>query len=61
MVHVGDVLANLMMKGASLSWGDPVLSPFALNTLRLKPRVVLRVFERTREKYEKAKEFLSLD
>jgi len=61
MVHIGDVLANLMIRGASLSWGDPVLSPFALNALRLKPRVVLKILERSKKKYERAKEFLKLD
>lgn len=38
MVHIGDVIANIMMRGASLSWGDPELSPFALNVLKMKPK-----------------------
>ncbi|PLV58335.1 HDOD domain-containing protein [Thermotoga sp. KOL6] len=61
MVHIGDVLANLMVRGASLSWGTPSLSPFALNALRMKPRTLVRILEKSKEKYERAQEFLKLE
>jgi len=61
MVHIGDVIANLMMKGASLSWGDPKLSPFALNVLKVKPKTFLRILDKSKEKYSKAQEFLQID
>jgi len=61
MVHIGDVIANIMMRGASLSWGDPELSPFALNVLKMKPKTFLRILDKSKEKYSKAQEFLQID
>ena len=60
MVHVADVIVNLMFPGDSLSFGKPKLSPDALNILSLRPKMIKKFIDKFKEKVSKAKEFLEM-
>ena len=60
IVHVADVVANMMYPGDSLSFGNPTLSHEALNLLVLRPKTLIRFMDRFRGKVKKADEFLEM-
>ena len=60
MVHISNVLANLLYPGDSLSFGDPYLDPAALNDVSIKPKGILNLLEKSKEKISKAQEFLDM-
>ena len=60
MVHISDVLANLLYPGDSLSFGDPHLDPEALNDISIKPKGLLNLLEKSKEMISKAKELLDM-
>ena len=60
IVHVADVVANMMFPGDSLSYGKPNLSHDALNLLVLRPKTLIRFMDRFKVKVKKADEFLEM-
>lgn len=60
MVQLGDVLANLIARGHSFSWGNPILSPTAMRTLKMKPRLISKILERAKVKISKAEELMEI-
>ncbi len=60
IIHIANVLTNIMYPGDSLSFGKPRLSHEALNLLSLKPKFLLRMVEKLKQKFLKANEFLEM-
>ena len=60
MIHIADVVVNVMYPGDSLSFGTPYLSHDALNMLSIKPRFLKRFMERLKDKFKRADDFLEM-
>ncbi len=60
MIHVADVVVNVMYPGDSLSYGTPHLSNEAMNLLSIKPNFMKKFIDRFKEKVKKADDFLEM-
>ncbi len=60
MIHISDVVVNVMYPGDSLSFGDPRLSHEALNLLSLKPKFLVKFMDRLKERVKRADDFLEM-
>ncbi|WP_448523574.1 HDOD domain-containing protein [Pseudothermotoga sp.] len=61
MIHVSDFFVNTINYGESYSYGGFVLSPYALNLLGLKPRMLTNYLKKLKEKLMTADEFLKIE
>lgn len=60
MVHIADFLINLLKYGDSFSYRKPVVEPFTLNTLGIRPKFLVRYSERLKEKLSTVQDFLNI-
>ena len=60
IVHIADVVINIMHPGDSLSYGKPELNHEALNILSLKPKILSKFIDRLKDKLEKVDEFINM-
>lgn len=61
IVHVSDFFVNTINYGESYSYGGFVLSPYALNLLGLKPRMLTSYLKKLKEKLITADKFLKIE